>query len=229
MKSFSDLLRTYLYYTLYFTVVQSYCLLVVLCSPTLPLIISYYSLSNIQTWNNHKQQVCSHKDLISDFFILFVMSSEKAVVEEADDAFREFDQCVLQPIFNRCSSWNCATVDLSISSKCTMRYYSSWFVSFVTYRVFFGLFTKRNQNNDNYQEAIYLQARNVFLLCIFQVQRIKSFYDSLIGKKLLLPEGDKILEVLCCKWEEMNSISNVLGTVLLYVVSSAFLFTYFLG
>ena len=53
------------------------------------------------------------------------MSSEKAVVEEVDDAFRQFDQCVLQPIFNRCSSWDCATVEPSISSKYILQYYSS--------------------------------------------------------------------------------------------------------
>lgn len=88
----------------------------------------------------------------------------------------------------------------------------------MTTRIFFGLFTKRNQNNDNYQEAIYLQTRNVLLLCIFQVQRIESFYDSLISKKLVLPEEDIVLEVVCCKWEEMKCISNVIGIVLLYVV-----------
>ena len=88
----------------------------------------------------------------------------------------------------------------------------------MTTRIFFGLFTKRNQNNDNYQEAIYLQTKNVLLLCISQVQRIESFYDSLISKKLVLPEEDIVLEVVCCKWEEMKCISNVIGIVLLYVV-----------
>lgn len=88
----------------------------------------------------------------------------------------------------------------------------------MTTRIFFGLFTKRNQNNDNYQEAIYLQTKNVLLLCISQVQRIESFYDSLINKKLVLPEEDIVLEVVCCKWEEMKCISNVIGIVLLYVV-----------
>ena len=99
----------------------------------------------------------------------------------------------------------------------------------MTTRIFFGLFTKRNQNNDNYQEAIYLQTRNVLLLCIFQVQRIESFYDSLISKKLVLPEEDIVLEVVCCKWEEMKCISNVIGIVLLYVVCTLSLFTYSLG
>lgn len=99
----------------------------------------------------------------------------------------------------------------------------------MTTRIFFGLFTKRNQNNDNYQEAIYLQTKNVLLLCIFQVQRIESFYDSLISKKLVLPEEDIVLEVVCCKWEEMKCISNVIGIVLLYVVCTLSLFTYSLG
>ena len=99
----------------------------------------------------------------------------------------------------------------------------------MTTRIFFGLFTKRNQNNDNYQEAIYLQTKNVLLLCISQVQRIESFYDSLISKKLVLPEEDIVLEVVCCKWEEMKCISNVIGIVLLYVVCTLSLFTYSLG